>query len=545
VAVDTGLRHLVRIATRNLGATDDTLHIREHDADEVYHIDDLHPWVHFGVNHAKRPELGETQPGYLERSVLVSDGLTWHRWCPLSKKETTLSAERRFGYYEVQFGGAWSGRLRCYVWPARLFNRQQMTSMIRAIVSEVGRPISWERSDSPVRAYATRTTGGRVEVATLLKQTVDELHAVELLQKRRRPREESLQADEGDVGDRDSPEERLIALWALRRLRQIVDYRHSLERAISLHKDALWEYAGNRQRIEEHEGALARALPTLQAVARTAARVRAIAQGYAQQRGPLALAPSMQRDYRLRRLLRAFNAPTHEWLAEQVSELSTLPPIKAPELFELWGAVHIAKMLRALGWQGGQPTIRGTSQDWGVSALDGCTWRFMKEDEELIFDFSPRPRVIDLVAIPATHARATSTWQWAAEQLGASANVLYALAPSTPDYALRWSRGSRYALCIGDASLADPRHQKGNKVAKVCEYRREVAWRVEGGKVVTCSLGGTFVLFPGPSSHWDAAVHEAARQDCYALCPEPGVQDDADTLQKMAHMLAAMRERAS
>ena len=534
---------VARIATRGLGSTDDTLHVRDFVEGEIYQIDDLHPWLHFGIDVEKKPDLADTEPGFLDKAGALGDDLTWSRWCPLSKKESTVSADRRFGYYEVELRGSWQARLRCYVWPARLFDRVQMGSMIRTIGHELGRTIVWERTESPVRAYATGTAGGRVELRSLLERTSQELHAIELLQRTYGSAEDSQRAHLGD--GEGSPEEQLVALWGLRRLRQLNDYKQRLERATAEHKEAIWDYARNVQRVDAHKQGLEAATSELRKVTRTASLVRGVTERYAHVRAALELVPSMQRDYRLRRLLRAFNTPVNEWLADRVTNLSTLPPIKAPELFELWGAVRIVHALRALGWNSSAPALRGAADAWGVSALDGCSWRFVNGLEQVVFDFGPRPRVVDMSSIPAMQERKVDAWMWAAHQITPHVDTLFSLHPSTPDYALRWSSDSRQGLLIGDASLADPRHQKGTKVEKVCDYRREVAWLTHGSRVVTCGLRGSFILLPGPSSQWADAVRHAAQHDCYALCPEPGATEDPELVEMLRHMLDGLRNTGS
>lgn len=529
---------IARIATRGLGSSDDTLHVRDFVEGEIYQIDDLHPWLHFGIDVERKPDIPDTEPGYLEKVGALGDDLTWSRWCPLSKKESTVSAERRFGYYEVELQGSWQVRLRCYVWPARLFDRVQMGSMIRTIGQELGRTIVWERTDSPVRAYATGSTGGRVELRTLLQRTAEELHAIELLQRTYGSASDNHRAYLGD--DEGSPEEQLVALWGLRRLHQLRDYKHRLERALAEHKDAIWDYAGNAQRVDAHKQGLEAATSELRKVTRTASLVRTVTEQYAHARAALELVPSMQRDYRLRRLLRAFNTPVNEWLADRVTNLSTLPPIKAPELFELWGAVRIVQALRALGWTCTAPVLRGAADAWGVSALDGCSWHLVNGPEQILFDFSPRPRVVELASIPAMHERTVDAWTWAARQV-ALTDTLFSLCPSTPDYALRWSSASRQGLLIGDASLADPRHQKRTKVEKVCDYRREVAWLGRDSGVVTCGLRASFIVLPGPSSQWVELARHAAQLDCYTLCPEPPGSDDPDFVGMLKHMLDSLR----
>jgi hypothetical protein len=406
-----------------------------------------------------------------------------------------------------------------------------MAQMLRDIGAELGRPIAWEQANLPVRSYVTTTPGGRIETKKLIESATAELHAVDQLHRTRVLGTRDPSADVGDdfcEQEEDTPEERLVALWAMRRLKNLTDYRQLLDKACASHIAALKVYARNPKRAEDHEEALRNAKAELARAVRLVARIRGVAEQYAGVRASFELMPSMQRDHRLRRLLAAFAPATREWITDQEGRLSTLPPLKAPDFFELWGAVKLVESLRSLGWTVGSPTIHGTAEDWGLAGVDACQWEATRGDERLIFDFGPRPELIDIDAIPELHERSVDSWVWGAQQLPTDFMGLCSIAPSTPDYALRWSSAAgRVALAIGDASLADPEHQKGDKIRDTVKYRREFAWRISEAQLVNCAPTGSFLVLPGPSEQWPASVTSlAAKQDCYLLCPTPGANPD-------------------
>jgi len=540
---------LLWIATRALGSTEESFILREFREDAVYHIDDLHPKLVFGIDSKHLPTIEETEPGFvkkepdfLKKEKTPSD-LFWMSWCPVSKKESGVSAERRFGYYEAELTGSWQGRLRCYVWPAKLFNQVQMMEMLRDLREEFGRPILWERTTSPVRAYVTTTPGGRLESKNLLDAATADLRAIDQLHHMRvlGTKERSSEADDDLWEPEDTPEERLVALWALRRLEQIADYKYRLDRTCAEHKSAIQDYVGNEWKADEHEKALENAKAEMNRTVRLAATIRGVAERYSGVRAGFELVPSMQRDHRLRRLLAAFAPAKREWIADRVTRLSTLPPLKAPDFFELWGAVKIVASLRSLGWLVGPPKVSGPAEDWGIAGVRTCRWEGSKDDERILFEFGPRPRVNDLKAIPQLHERSVSAFTWAASQLSGFEG-LYSLAPSTPDYALRWwSNTGRMSLAIGDASLADPAHQKGEKVSVTTKYRREIAWRASENRLVNCSPAGSFLVLPGPAERWAEMAPEAAKQDCYLLCPTPSYSS-ADFTHRLECLLQSLRQ---
>ncbi|HZH76685.1 MAG TPA: hypothetical protein VEY88_11670 [Archangium sp.] len=522
---------ILQVATSNLGSADKPLLYQPFNEEMVYQLDDLYPKLLLGTDRKHLLRVESEQTGIIDWEAAredLPDGLSWMFWCPLGTKVKgpAVSEERRFGYYEATVTGSWRGRLRCYLWPAKLFNRAQLSEMIRDIASAFGRPLVWEQTNAPVRAYVTTTPGRRLEMRALIDSVRVELRAVEQLYRMRilGPQETSSEWGEDlRMPEADTPEERLVALWALRRLQHLTEYRQRLDRACARHTAALQEYAGNEKKEEEHQDKLKRAREELAQAVILAARIRGIADRYSGIRAGFELVPSMQRDHRLRRLLTAFAPATQEWFAERETQLSTLPPLKAPAIFELWGAVKLVDSLRSLGWSIGPPEFPCAAEDWGQSSDDNCWWVGEKGEERLRLDFRPHPSPVDTAAIPPLHKRIDDARNWAAKQLPADFLGLFSLGERTPDYVLRWwTEGGRAAVAVGDASLADPEHQKGKKLEKVVTYRQGVAWRLSETRVVPCAPAGLFLLLPGPSERWPDIVHStAAQRDCYLLCPTP------------------------
>jgi len=541
------MMEILQVATSDLESTEKPPLVQVFNADAVYQLNDRYPRLLLGGQGKYIPKVESEQTGIIEWVTDRKDlpeGLSWMAWCPLGKG-SAVSEERRFGYYEATVTGSWQGRLRCYLWPAKLFDRAQLSQMIRDIANAFGRPVVWEQTDVPVRAYVTTTPGGSLEMRTLMDSVRAELRAVEQLHRMRMLGNQETSSGWGEdlwLPGADTPEERLVALWALRRLQHLTICRQWLDRTCARYTDALREYAGNEAKEKEHQDGLKRAGEELVQAGILAARVRGIADQYSGIRAGFELVPSMQRDSRLRRLLAAFAPATQEWIAEHKAQLSTLPPLKAPAIFELWGAVKLVDSLRSLGWSIGPPELPCAPEDWGQSSDDNCWWVGSKEDERIRLDFGPRPRCVDIAAIPALHERIDDARNWAARQLPADFSGLFSLGSRTPDYALRWwTEGGRAAVAIGDASLADPEHQKGKKLEKVVTYRQGVAWRFSETRVVPCAPAGIFLLLPGPAKRWPDTVHSsAAQRDCYLLCPTPAASF-TDFTTRVESLLQSMR----
>lgn len=538
---------ILQVARNDLGSTGKPLLLEAFNDEAVYQLDDCYPKVHLGAEGKHLLKIESEQTGIIEQESSLEnlpDGLFWMTWYPIGKG-SAVSAGRRFGYYEAKVTGSWRGRLRCYLWPEKLFDRAQLSEMIRDIAHAFGRPVVWEQTNAPVRAYVTMTPGGRLEMRTLSDLVRSELRAVEQLHRMRMLGTHETSSECGEdlwMPGADTPEERLVALWALRRLQHLTECRQRLERARARHRTALQEYAGNETKEEEHQDELKRAEEDLAEAGILSARIRGIADRYSGIRAGFEMVPSMQRDHRLRRLLAAFAPTTQEWIAERETQLSTLPPLKAPAIFELWGSVKLVDALRSLGWSIGPPELPCLPEDWGHSNDDNCWWVGTKGEERIRLDFRPRPRRINTAAIPPLHERIDDAWAWGARREPSDFLGLLSLEPRTPDYALRWwTEGGREALAIGDASLADPAYQKGEKLNKTVKYRHELAWKFSESRLVPCAPAGVFLLLPGPAERWPELTHSsAAQRDCYLLCPTPAASL-TDFTARMDSLLQSLR----
>lgn len=516
---------------------------------ETYDIDDEHPWLYFRIGPGKRGpiKLSDDSTGTVEavKGILPGDG--WHRWCPLEKR--TFSNERRFGIYLSALNHS-DATLRCCLWPRRLFGRAQLSALVQAIQDELGRPVLWERSDSAVRAFVLKTAEGGLNGEELIDFVSEELRAVADLRRSRvvdddedpGPSPERVSLLSGYLDDESIGEKSLVSIWAAARLRQMMRLHRSLESARISHEDAVRESARNRMAVESREKRIAEIRLISAKTLRMTAVLRELAERYAYARTAFQLQPSMQRDHRLRRLLAALAPKKAECLSDTTSETSSLPPLKAPDLFELWGGVSLARALKHLGWERTRLSVGHTAEEWGLGSVEYCQWRFTKNDEHIVLDFAPRIKVVSASDLPPMHGRREEALVRAASSL-TEKDILFSINAHTPDYTIRWSSGEARALIVGDASLADPRFQAGEKVETICNYRPFVAWFCDDGRIVRCDRGGaTFALLPGPRGIWEGTKVEetAAALDCYALLPEPGADCHVDLVERLSHLLDSL-----
>jgi hypothetical protein len=248
--------------------------------------------------------------------------------------------------------------------------------------------------------------------------------------------------------------------------------------------------------------------------------------------------PTLQRDYRLRCLLRAFCPPQSETLSALEAIRSQYPPVLLNRLWELWGAVWIASGLRRLGFTG-----RMTTKDTQV--FRSCHWRLQKEGITIELDYEPDPILVEHSRLPAAHERMMPALEWAAKHQALSPErpFLAMETRSSPDYILRVTTPRERVLLVGDACLASPEHhgrgeeKLGAKPYTVEHYRRTIGWSLDGA-MVRCHPMGAFVLFPAPAHKWSTFEQLPGVRDCTILCASP--KDHAVATDRLRHLLSAV-----
>jgi hypothetical protein len=97
-------------------------------------------------------------------------------------------------------------------------------------------------------------------------------------------------------------------------------------------------------------------------------------------------------------------------LSEAISTVesarSHYPPLYLNTLWELWGAVWLAKEFRRWGFAGScllNP----------VDNLHSCSWRLQRDDIFVDLDYEAHPTSVDYSHIPPVHQRGMPVLEWA------------------------------------------------------------------------------------------------------------------------------------
>lgn len=528
----------IRVAMLPLGQAGGDATVEIFSPEATYSIDDSNPWLYIGFASPQGAKFVETlKEGVLERSnVKPLEGLTWWKWLPFADHVAKIGQHRRYGLYRTELQQPRRIAIRCYVWPARFFDARGYETMIDEIEREFGRAIEWERSDLSVRSRVAARQG-RPTDPELLSAIRDELRAAYALERSGTLAElELVGSDRIEVA---SPESRMVAMWSWRRLADLVHMQRE-QRVASAAMGAATDrnQARARRRMERAKIARSEEAETGQLIA----QVSRIAELRRDDLFTFDLSPAMQRDHRLRQLMRAFAPATREhWSASSRFELSTLPPLKAPDVFEMWGGARLIRALVKLGWVVRCRQVRAeTPTTLGESHLVELT----RDSLVLVVEHNPPVLRLDCGAAPPMHVRRIPVLEWACSNVD-SPDGLIATDDLTPDYAIRLSSCEKgpLALAIGDATLSDPKYvgaseseSKLSKAEKLIMYRERVGWRV-GGRLIRCSAASTFIVLPGPSSRWEGML---VGVDSVLLLPDPGVTDDCDLAARVDGLLQAM-----
>ncbi|MCA1475721.1 hypothetical protein [Bradyrhizobium sp. NBAIM08] len=473
--------------------------------------------------HTKLERLTDTAP----------EGRSWQRW----SFEKEIGRNRRFGEVTLSLKIPEDTVLRCYVVPTLLLSYRDVFAMIEDIEFELGVTATWdvitERAD---RSWSRLgTSGGHIAASELVKFVDEELHFAHAI--RRNPYSELGPRSRRNIP---LPENAIVSHWAMRRHNQLQQSSDKVAKELQI--------LTNRVARHNPEGRL----PDLH---REIHRIRILSDKIANLQRTLSRlcseaelqtgiypGPIFQRDYRLRHLLRAFAPRLSEALSPNESARSHYPPIYLNTLWELWGAVWLAKEFRRWGFVGScfvNP----------VDMLHSCSWRLQLGDVVIELDYEAEPALIDYGGIPPVHDRRMPALEWAAlnQEFDQKRPYFGSEEKCSPDYLIRITTPARRTLMVGDACLASPKHhgvpnRLDSKLYTVENYRRTVAWAAEN-EVVRCHPLGGFVLYPPPAEAWAYLQQLPGASDCTVLCPSP--LGDEGASERLANLIIAIAPEAT
>jgi hypothetical protein len=453
-------------------------------------------------------------------------GMQWHKWDFTAE----VARHRRLGEITFELGVPQGCVLRCYVIPTKLLSYRDIVVMVEEIREELGIDAAWDtQADRSDKSWSQDIGGTRTSVPSeLIRLVEDELHAA--LAIRRTPFEELAVPS---LRDSLLAENALVSHWAARRSEHLRDMAAAVQKRLeSLRERCRRGNSENRQQNIDAE--LIERDKSLQRLNDLRIGLSHLISG-SELATPIYPSPLLQRDHKVRLLLRVFAPPSAQAVSEQESVLSHFPPIFLNDLWELWGAVWLAKEFRRLGFTGFAVVDR-------VETIDRCSWRFEKDGFSIEFDYEAEPALIDYSRVPPAHERTVSTMEWAArnQELDEQRPYLAMELRSSPDYLVRITTPAKKALMVGDACLASPDshgvklarngtekpEKPGSKAHTVALYQRSIGWAAEDEMVECHPLGG-FVLFPPPAASWHDHERLLGATDCTLLCPRPGGDREA------------------
>jgi hypothetical protein len=528
VAIEQGLIEAVRILDADGVAV-------EHpwDPNTWYLVRDDQPYLDF-LTRGPKAQAVKSESEHIDVKIkdlpdLSEPGAQWQRW----DFETEVARRRRLGEISLALKVPKNCVLRCYIIPTLLLSFRDVVVMVEEIEEELGIGAAWDmlagRRD---RSWSRTAEGARSNVpAELIKHVEEELQAARWI--RRAPFEEL-----AAPSPRDSllAENALVSHWATRRYAQVRDLAKVVSHALTAQesRSRRGNPATRQTNIDNEVERLRQFVVRLTGLKSELTHLVTDAELAT----PIYPSPLFQRDHRLRRLLRVFAPPSAQALSETQSAQSHYPPMFLNDLWELWGAVWLARQLRRLGFSGLSSIER-------VEAVHRCSWRLVKGAIKVDLDFEAEPALVDYDRLPPVYARTVSTMEWVArnQDLDEERPYFGLEARCSPDYLIRVTTPSRKALMVGDACLASPKHhgkkhdKSDSKPHTVEKYRRTIGWSAEG-EMISCHPFGGFALLPPPIEEWSSFEGLPAASDCTILCPQPGGDSDAD--HRLELMLARM-----
>lgn len=499
-------------------------------AEAVYQIDDDAAFIYLACGTKVTDGIRESKAADWPAGLpALAKGSQW--WQLSVLPANTLAEDRPLGYGHLELKRP-AAKIHYYLWPRRLFGFAQWIAMMRDIEKATG-VSPWSEGEGTHTAVENVRGDAHIRCSRFLATLKLELRAAAYLSEH--PYVE-LWAEDDSASHRlpNLPENRLVAQWLRRRLPHLDEVVRSLEHWLTELDASITNVADNHMRRKGLQKERREWMKLRSEGQRLRVRLRrlAILSECSRIEGSLSLTPAMFRDHRLRVLLAALRPTPKERLSRAIAQRSALPPLLAPRLFELWGAVWVVKCLQANGWVGPPPKCIGPSEAGMAGSIHRAQWRLVRGEYTLLLDWSPDPRVVP--PSPVTK-RMTDALSCSASQLGPATNddgEVFATRPSTPDYLVRLSGPRGRALGIGDATLSDSRYQnKGigrSKVEKVSRYVREIGWRAAGTAAVTrCAPLGLFLLLPGAIEDWSTWQQAADVFDCHLFAVTPGEGADA------------------
>lgn len=500
-----------------------------------YIINDQAPYFELEVTGPPvQPIPGHVRPyfgGRIPEETWISGQPYWQRF----EFGSELSRDRRMGGFEIPLRIPSDVVIRYYVVPSKLLGVMDIWCMIERVETEIGRPIAWDPDRrKTVRSWFRDASSPTVSMVSLLLESIEsELRAAWAL--RRDPPTEI-----GRHGDYDPvPECSLVSRWASRRASDLTQMRARIERDRDEYTRRTREPSPTNRR-EPLESLLQTTREYLERLDSLLPKVLGEVR-LEELASPIEFGPITQRDHRLRLLLRAFAPSRIQIVAADPSSWSQFPPVSLNRLFEAWGVVWMVERLRSIGFTGSIDQALGNDQ------LEGARWILTRDQVTVIIDYEPHPAQLRFGSLPELGQRTVSAVEWAIlNQPVDQERPLYGSEERcSPDYVVRLEGPSGRVLAVGDATLADPAHQRPRegKSAVVATYRRSIYWRV-GEQILGCDVLGGFVIFPGPTGMWSLLERESRRQDIWLFCPVPHAEDSdasrlfADFINRLVSLVA-------
>lgn len=505
--------------------TDGDEHVRPWTNGSVFLIYDDDPVIRIGHSCREHPRLDSKAiddkfgkmkfDNIRDNNIPESLGVLASKWSTLNLG-AALSADRRFAMLRLKFTVPKGIELLLVVVPRKLLLAGDVLAMVTDIAEEFGwfsaadakRNGRWTGLDRFFGPGIVTTDGD------LIQRIEEELVAARALRRYPYSAAEPLQRFDDPVPIEDA----LVTRWAQTRCRQLRQLLPGLDAARERAEQCLKGTIPDKRRTSlegaknDHEQLRAKIL-RLQQDLRSLQDQREFST-------PLSLGPAMQRDWRLRRLLRAFAKP-HVELPRLAWANPTSEPPSLNQLFELWCATMIVRKLRELGFVG------SLTAPWVGATATGCSWELVRTGLRVRVDFEVDSKLADLEQLRVRTERSVTVLQAAVDQVCAEVDDARYVALSnecSPDYILRIDeRGSPFLL-IGDATLADLPYllKKGaqRKDDKVEDYLRNIAAVGESGSVVRGHQLGGFVLVPGAQEDWSTFAKPASDVAVIALHPD-------------------------
>jgi hypothetical protein len=440
-----------------------------------------------------------------------AEGSQWQRW----DMSEVLSRHRRVGEMTAALKVPKSAILRCYVIPAALLSYGDVIAMAEDVEAELDPAGTWDvLAKLPDRTWSNPRDALRSGMPTeLIRLVEEEMRAAASI--RRDPFTELAPRSRLGVP---LAENAIVSQWAARRTTQLSDQLKSIEpNLVSATARADRVNPLERQKNLDKEATRLRSITLRigELKASLSGMIRAEELGAQVHPGPL-----LQRDHRLRLLLRAFVAPPLDAMTDTESARSHYPPTFLNNLWELWGVVWIVKELRRLGFS-------GCCSHEGVEAIERCQWHLTRGSFIVEVDFEAEPALVDYNRLPPVQDRIIPVLEWAAgnQDLDVERPFIGMEEKCSPDYLIRITSPDGRALLVGDACLASPEHhgkrsKSDSKPYTVEQYRRTIGWAI-GDQVTRCHPMGGFVIFPPPTDRWSELETLPGASDCMLLCPSP------------------------